>query len=110
MSAGGDLVWVVAIKAVLEVDVAGASRFARKLYAHLVRLAWGHEVGVVHPITFAVSAYTIAFVDHARGRGYQARRWAREAHAHVEYEEPPELAILAYIRATRIWVGVDGKG
>lgn len=107
---GGDLVWVVAIKAVLEVDVAGASRFARKLHTHLLRLGWNSDPGAVHPVTFSVSAYVVAFVEHSRGRGHEVRRWLWEADAHVANEDPHGLAILAFLRFCRLWVGVDGKG
>ncbi len=103
---GGDVIWIVILKAMLEVDVAGGSRFARRWFARLTRIAWGdNNPGAVHPITFAVSACVIAFVEQTRGRGHEVRRWLREADAHVANEEPPGLAIFAYLRACRLWMG-----
>jgi hypothetical protein len=107
---GGDVVWVAVIKTVLEVDVAGASKLARRLYARLVRISWDNTPGAVHPVTFSVVAYSVAFIEHLRDCPHEVRRWLREADGHTQHEYPPGLALLVYLRACRIWVGVAAKG
>jgi len=105
---GSDVPWAVVVGRLLD-DVPAMARqsavtWVRQLDRH------GHHGHVPHAVVAAVAAYSVAAAEEALGRPVQARRWAMEANALVEYEEPPGLSLATYARAAVLLGRGRGQG
>jgi hypothetical protein len=100
---GVDVVWAVHLRR-LRAEPKKGSLMARQLFVHLERLMW--DDARVCPVTVAVSAYFSAGFEGLRGRHHSARRLARLAAAHVDFEEPGGLSLLTMLRFSKLWVGM----
>ena len=94
---GSDLPWARVVAVLLAHDPAIARVTAWRWWQRVDRLGLD-DAHVGHAVVVAVAAYSMSAAEEALGRPVQARRWAREADAHVECEGPG-VSVATWVRA-----------